>query len=401
MKLISPRQTWRQVFLGSIAEFRNGLNYNKQNFGTGLKVINVKDFNDFTVPSFEELDQINPEGILREDSLLKEGDIVFVRSNGNRDLIGRSLFIANYPERVSHSAFTIRVRFTSDEVIPRFYAYLFRSTSVRKVLTAQGGGTNISNLNQTILQNLSVPLPPLPTQRKIASVLSAYDGLIENNTRRIEILEEMAQAIYREWFVNFRFPGHEKVRMVDSSLGRIPEGWEVKRLGEVLELAYGKALKKADRVSGKVPVYGSSGIVGYHRDSMVNAPGIVVGRKGSVGSVYWADDDFFPIDTVYYVQCNVSLYYVYYNLQDQNFINNDAAVPGLNRNQAYALPFLLPTAETVNEFENCVIPIFQELKVLWEKNDNLRRTRDLLLPKLISGEVDVEEPSSETIGGKA
>ena len=89
---------------------------------------------------------------------------------------------------------------------------------------------------------MDIPAPTLPTQRKIATILGAYDDLIENNTRRIQILEEMAQALYREWFVNFRFPGHESVLMVESELGLVPEGWGVKKLGEAIELAYGKAL---------------------------------------------------------------------------------------------------------------------------------------------------------------
>src|SRR5439155_959923 len=93
--------------------------------------------------------------------------------------------------------------------------------------------TNISNLNQGILERLQVPVPPMPVQDRIASILSAYDDLIENNTRRIKILEEMAQMLYREWFVNFRFPGHESVRMVESGLGSIPEGWAPTRLGDL------------------------------------------------------------------------------------------------------------------------------------------------------------------------
>jgi len=252
-------------------------------------------------------------------------------------------------------------------------------------------GTTQDNLSLDKLLTFDFPTPPLPTQRKIAAILSAYDDLIENNTRRIKILEEMAQALYHEWFVKFRFPGHEKVKMVESELGMVPEGWEVKKLGDMIELAYGKALKADVRVEGSFPVYGSGGVVGYHNECLVKAPGIIVGRKGNVGSVFWSDYDFFPIDTVYYVKSTIPLPYIYYNLQSQNFINNDAAVPGLNRNQAYMLPFLVPKEETLSAFENFVKAIFKHTKNLKNKNSNLRRTRDLLLPKLISGEVNVEK----------
>ena len=192
---VAVGRRWETVALGNLAEFRNGINYNKDNFGRGIKVINVKDFQDYSIASFEDLDEVNPSGVIKEKDLLKAGDIIFVRSNGNRELIGRSLFIKDIQESVTHSAFTIKLRFTSNGVLPRFYAYLFRSSLMRQTLSAHGNGTNISNLNQGILSNLQVPLPPLPTQHKIVSILSAYDDLIENNTRRIEILEEMARSL--------------------------------------------------------------------------------------------------------------------------------------------------------------------------------------------------------------
>ena len=270
--------------------------------------------------------------------------------------------------------------------------YLASSSIIRKPAEkSMFGASGRQRADLASIKDMDIPAPTLPTQRKIAAILGAYDDLIENNTRRIRILEEMAQALYREWFVKFRFPGHENVEMVESELGLVPEGWEVKRLGDVIELAYGKALKAENRIDGPVPVYGSGGIVGHHDESLAEGPSIIVGRKGNVGSVYWSDDDFFAIDTVFYVKSKVSLPYIYYNLRSQNFINNDAAVPGLNRNQAYLLPFLLPNVEILSKFENFVNEIFKHTKNLRIKNANLRRTRDLLLPKLISGELDVNE----------
>lgn len=260
-------------------------------------------------------------------------------------------------------------------------------------------GTTQDNLSLDKLLSFDFKVPSLEYQRRIASILSSYDDLIENNTRRIAILEEMARRIYEEWFIHFRFPGHEKVKMVDSELGKIPEGWEVCQLVNVIELAYGKALKTEDRKAGNFPVYGSSGIVGNHSDYLVEGPGIIVGRKGNVGSVHWSDKSFFPIDTVFYIKTNLSLYYLFFNLKRQNFINNDAAVPGLNRNQAYALPFIKPSDVLIGLFNKICEPIFGLLRVLTIKNTNLRTTRDFLLPKLISGEIDVSklpEPEEAT-----
>lgn len=250
-------------------------------------------------------------------------------------------------------------------------------------------GSSQSAYTIVLLKEMKIALPPLKEQERIASILSAYDDLIENNTRRIAILEEMARRIYEEWFVRFRFPGHEKVKMVESELGLIPEGWALRKLGEVIELAYGKALKAEERKPGPCPVFGSSGIVGCHEQSLVDGPGIIVGRKGNVGSVHWCDVPFYPIDTVYFVRTNLPLHYVFFNLKRQHFINNDAAVPGLNRNQAYALHFLVPSDDALGRFVELCEPIFKQVRVLTAKNSNLRATRDLLLPKLISGELDV------------
>jgi type I restriction enzyme S subunit len=285
---------------------------------------------------------------------------------------------------------------------PRYVYYFLKTLDLKRFNSAAG----VPTLNRNHLDTLVVKIHDRQNQWKIGSVLAGYDDLIENNLRRIKILEEMAQTIYREWFVKFRFPacaeasagrpGHEKVKMVDSPLGKIPEGWGVKRLGEVIELVYGKGLKEQNRIPGNVPVYGSSGVVGYHNQSLVEGPGIIVGRKGNVGNVHWTDIPFFPIDTVFYVITKLPLYYVYFNLQTQNFISGDAAVPGLNRNQAYSLPFILPTPNVLQFFSQTIGPIFNLLRLLKKKNDVLRQTRDLLLPKLISGEVDVSDLDIKT-----
>jgi len=275
---------------------------------------------------------------------------------------------------------------------PAFVFYLAFSNIIREPAEkSMVGASGRQRADVDAIRQLQVPAPPLAEQRRIAAILSAYDDLIENNTRRIAILEEMARRIYEEWFVRFRFPGHEHTRMVESELGPVPEGWRVCRLGDEIELAYGKALKAEDRVEGDIPVYGSSGVVGLHSFSLVDGPGIIVGRKGNVGSVHWCDVPFFPIDTVFYVKSALPLHFVFFNLQQQNFLNNDAAVPGLNRNQAYALPLLVPSPDLLARFANTCASLLGLTRVLSRKNHNLRTTRDLLLPRLISGELDVSD----------
>ena len=141
--------------------------------------------------------------------------------------------------------------------------------TIKQQLKNVSRGATQDNLSLDKLFSFDILTPSLSTQRKIAAILSAYDDLIENNTRRITILEEMAQALYREWFVHFRFPGHEKNGMVESALGMIPEGWEVVKLGDALTLQRGFDLPTTQRQDGNIPVYAATGINGTHNVAKV------------------------------------------------------------------------------------------------------------------------------------
>ncbi len=283
------------------------------------------------------------------------------------------------------------IRTDPQKVDVRFLLYYFFTAEWRAVIRRNMlTGATVDRIPLTTFPDFPVRVPTLPIQRRIAGILSAYDELIENSQRRIKILEAMARALYREWFVHFRFPGHESVPRVPSPLGEIPKGWEVRRLGEILELNYGKALKKEDRHDGPYPVYGSSGIVGTHDASLVKGPGIIVGRKGNVGSVFWCDDDFFVIDTAYFVTSALPLRFLFYVLPTLNFINSDAAVPGLSRHQAYSLELPVPPADLLAKFCDVADSIERHAIKLQRQIKTLRRTRDLLLPRLLSGQIAVE-----------
>ena len=315
--------------------------------------------------------------------LLPSGAICFVSIGAT---IGK-ICITSQPSFTNQQINSIIVDDSQNDA--RFVYYLLRHEAENIKGIAGGAATPI--VNKSSFAGYRVTVPELETQKKIGSLLSAYDDLIENNTRRIKILEKMVQSIYREWFVHFRFPGHEKVKLVESPLGKIPQGWQAKILGDILELAYGKALKAEQRMDGPYPVYGSSGVVGLHNEALVKGPGVIVGRKGNVGSVFWSDDDFYPIDTVFFVRSELPLHYVFYNLKHQKFLNNDAAVPGLNRNAAYMKPFIVSDSGTLATFQSFAEPIFKLLRLLSLRNANLCRTRDLLLSRLISGEMSVED----------
>lgn len=284
---------------------------------------------------------------------------------------------------------------TNGKADQTFLKYALLGDDAMAQMKVLAGGAAQPKLGIYKIETIEFPCPPLQLQRRIADILSAYDELIENNQRRIRILEDMAHSLYREWFVHFRYPGHESVPLADSPLGQIPQGWEVKKLYDVLELNYGKALKKDDRRDGEYPVFGSSGIVGTHDTALVKGPGIIVGRKGNVGSVFWCDDDFFVIDTAYFVTSSLPLRFLFYVLPTLNFINSDAAVPGLSRNQAYTLEILVPPTSLLNQFCELAGKFECQAATLQRQTANLRRTRDLLLPRLLSGGIAIEKFNQE------
>jgi len=238
-------------------------------------------------------------------------------------------------------------------------------------------------------------VPTLETQRRIASILGTYDDLIEVNRRRVAVLEEMARGLFEEWFVRFRFPGHETVQILDTPDGSLPEGWNNGVLSDIVQLEYGKALKADTRMPGPFPVFGSSGKVGQHNQALTKGPGIILGRKGNVGAVIWSKNDFWPIDTVYYVVSSYPLTYLYHLLHRLPFQNTDAAVPGLNRGGALKIPVAAPPSSICEEFDRLVRPIFALRDKLLDVVDALAASRDLLLPRLISGQLSVASAERE------
>ncbi len=289
-----------------------------------------------------------------------------------------------------------------------FLLCALQSDFVQHQLESRASGSTVKGIKQSELRKVSLPIPPLHQQKKISQVLKSLSNKLVCNTQTNQILEQMAQAIFKSWFVDFD-PVKAKMnggqpegmdaataslfpeKLVESELGLIPEGWKPKQLKDILELAYGKALKKTDRVEGNVPVYGSGGLTGYHNQILVEGPGIIVGRKGTVGSVYWEPKAFYPIDTVFYVKpkAGYSLKYCHLVLQNLGLknMNTDAAVPGLNRNNAYRLDVIIPNEAVLDKF-NIIMQSFQLLiDANNAQNTNLSLLRDTLLPELLSGKI--------------
>jgi type I restriction enzyme, S subunit len=310
----------------------------------------------------------------------EEGDLILAR-----EAPAGNVAIVKNGERVCLGQRTVHLRPDRSKVDPDFLCYYLLAPPQQAALLAGETGVTAGHVNMKDIRALRLVLPPRPNQERIGRILSAYDDLIENNRRRIVLLEDAARQVYREWFVRLQFPGHEHTRLVDC----VPEGWETQRIDQFLTLNYGKALKAEDRADGLIPVFGSSGVVGHHSASICRGPGIIVGRKGNVGSVYWSHEPFWAIDTVYFTLPEHSDLYLYYALANTSFVNTDGAVPGLNREFAYSRRMILPDARIRRWFVELVEPMHCQIALLNQAIVKLRAARDLLLPRLMSGEIAV------------
>jgi type I restriction enzyme S subunit len=251
-------------------------------------------------------------------------------------------------------------------------------------------------------------LPPLPIQCRIAGILSAYDGLIENSQRRIKILEEMARRLYREWFVHFRFPGHEGCRFLDSPLGEIPEGWEVRNLKDTATVTYGFPFaSKEFKTSGigtpiirirdipdgfSATVTGESAEEKYH----VKNGHILVGMDGDFHMCIWSSGHAFQNQRVARFESNgqIGNFHLFLALenpiQELNKAIVGTTVAHLGDMHIKLIQLVWPPDEVRAEARDVLEPMSEQIIALKRQIQNLRRTRDLLLPRLLSGQIDVE-----------
>ena len=296
----------------------------------------------------------------------------------------------------------MRLRVDISKADPYFVYYYLTQKIIR-----DSESTGVPKTNLAYFRSFPIKLPALSEQQAIAHILGTLDDKIELNRRQNATLEAMAQAIFKDWFVDFG-PVHAKMEgrqpegmsreIADLFPDRLddegkPEGWEWKTLDSILELCYGKALKASERIPGKTPVYGSGGITGYHNQALVITPSIIVGRKGTIGSLYIEHRPFYPIDTVFYVKSDYSIFFCYFILKQQKLkdMNTDAAVPGLNRNNVYRLVFSMPSNIVIEKFDAYIQNIYKKIYHNYSEISILISLRDTLLPKLISGELRVPD----------
>jgi len=268
-----------------------------------------------------------------------------------------------------------------------FYALFARREHIRELATEASHGTK--KLETEVLANFPILVPGPDVQRRVVEVISAYDDLIENNRRRMALLEEAARQLYREWFIRLRFPAYEHTYITHG----VPEGWERTAFKNALVLQRGFDLPIQAREDGYVPIYGSTGINGFHSKSRVQGPGIVTGRSGTLGEVHYVAGDFWPLNTALWVKefKRVTPLFSLFLIREMDLkqYNGGVSVPTLDRKIVHRIEILVPPKNLFTAFDEFATPLFEQIENLKQQNQKLRAARDLLLPRLMSGEVAV------------
>lgn len=341
--------------------------------------------------------------LLTDKSRPRVGDVLLTKDGS----IGRVAVVDREGICINQSVALLR---PNEKILPHFLKYLLIAPYYQRVMEGDSDGSTIKHIYITRVDKMQVAVPSLRAQQAILEIVGTIDGRINLLRETNATLEAIAKALFKSWFIDFdpvraKAEGLEPEGMdaataalfpdsfEDSGQGVVPSGWKVRKVEDLMEFPYGKALKATERIDGPVPVYGSGGITGYHNESMVKGPSVIVGRKGTVGSLYWEDRPFFPIDTVFYVRTDNPLTYCYYLLQTLGLedMNTDGAVPGLNRNNAYRLPVVVAATSILEAFDKIVSSLRNKIFSNSQHAETLTQLRDTLLPRLISGQLRLPE----------
>lgn len=388
---------------------KNGVTRPSNVRGSGFKMINMGELfaNDRLADIEMERVQLNEKEIA--SMLVEPGDLLFARQSLVLSGAGKCSIVINAEEPTTFESHLIRVRLRKDLADPRFFHYYFNSPSsgIRSIVT-QGVQAGIRGND---LKRLSVRVPPRAVQERIANFISAYDDLMENNRRRIKLLEESVRFLYREWFLCLRFPGHEHVRGDDG----VPEGWELKPLGDLIKTASGGTPSRK-----KPELYGEGFL--WVKTKELNGGFIFdteekITRAGLEGS----SAKMFPAGTVLLAMYGATIgatailgtpattnqaccaflvsdikglnYYCFQWLKEIKDVlvgmGMGAAQPNLSQEMIRKINFLMPPKSLLSEFDECVGALFRQMAALTQYNEKLAQARDLLLPRLMSGEIEV------------
>ncbi|WOX04714.1 restriction endonuclease subunit S [Microbulbifer pacificus] len=414
---------WVEMPLGDVAEFQNGGAWNESAYSdSGVKVVRVTNCKNGTI----DLDACKflPEELFDKYARheLKVGDVVVATVGSHptqpKSVVGRASVVPNSANGALLNQNAVRLRANGDYLDQAFLRQIVQADTFKQYIAAHArGAASQVRMSIELLKKFPVYMPSLPIQGRIAGVLSAYDDLIENNSRRIEILEEMVRRLYEEWFVHFRFPGHESMDWQDSELGRIPSDFHVLPLDSVGKIVTGKtpSKKRPEFFGDEVPfiklpdMHGQIFVIrtsealstdgaASQKTKMIPANSLCVSCIGTAGIVVINSEisqTNQQINTVIPDDA-AKREFLYFALKGlEGTINQygatGATMTNLSRGKFAALKIVYPPTGLLHRFSSVSAPLFDQILVLQRKNQNLLSQRDLLLPKLVSGEIDVSE----------
>ncbi|MBQ4437543.1 restriction endonuclease subunit S [bacterium] len=296
----------------------------------------------------------------------------------------KKIWIANREGGCSNDVLVIKAK---SNIYPEFLYYVLSDNNFFNYDTVTSKGTKMPRGTPSAIMKYLVPNFDKEQQQKIVSILSNYDNLIEVNNKRIKVLEQMAENLYKEWFVRFRFPGYQTTEFENG----IPKGWKYCKLKALLDIRYGKDHKSLD--DGIIPVFGSGGIMRFANKALYSKESVMIPRKGTLNNIIYYNGPFWTVDTMFYSVPLIEHFakYAFYTLAsiDMESYNSGAALPSMTTDILYHLKILVPDSKTLKLFDNFISVIFEQKTALQKLTENLIKQRDLLLPRLMSGKLEV------------
>ena len=369
----------------------SGLSKASDQFGYGFPFLSYKDvFNNYYAP--EKLNTlVNSTEKDRQKCSVKRGDVFLTRTSETTDELGMSCVALNDYENATFNGFTKRLRPLTEEIVPEYAAYFFRSSYFRAQCQSLASLITRASLNDGMIRRFKIRFPKeKKCQEKIGKILLTYDSLIENNTKRIRLLEKMAENLYKEWFVRFRFPGHENVKMVNG----LPKGWKYVNFGKLSPIVTGKKDANFASPNGKYKFFTCSKADLMADSYSFDCFAIILAGNGDLNvKLYKGQFEAYQRTYVLTPYDISHIYISYYTIQselDRLLVGAAGAViKFLTKGMIEKIKIVVPDQSLLRKFNIMLDANFKIRQNLIAQNTLLARQRDLLLPRLMSGKLEV------------
>ena len=382
--------SWNSVKLGELYTVHNGLSKGSKFFGNGYPFLTFSTvFNNYFIPP--ELDSfVQSSEAERQNYSIKRGDVFVTRTSETSDELGMScVALKDYPN-ATYNGFTKRMRPFTDRVLPEFIGYYMRMPSFRGEFLAFSTMTTRASLKNEDLLGLQIRLPEKETQKRIADILSAYDNLVENNQKQIKLLEEASQRLYKEWFVDLRFPGYEDTSIVDG----VPEGWEKVGLASIAPIVTGKKDANFGTPDGKYLFFTCAQEPIRAPSYSFDCNAVILAGNGDFNvKLYRGQFEAYQRTYVFSPNETKHLYLLYHAVREsmrQLFQGaSGSTIKFLTKHMLEDITVFVPDKDTLNAFKNVCDAIQKKIECLKAQIMYSQESRDRLLPKLMSGEIEV------------